>query len=321
VDAVKVVAPGQEGAAERQVAAGPAVTPHFQDEYVLSDPELVPESGFYDPVGRAFYVGSATKGSITRVDADGTETIFFEPMPSSSLRTLGLTIDAEARRLWVCVQDTASGEVGVWTFDLSTGEREIDFDLASAAEDSSCNDIALDSEGVAYVSDSANPRVYRANPEDGVISVWADDPLLAPDGGAFGGNGIAVTEDDRYVLLSKTFASMMTPRLLRIERADPENISGITTTPELEGVADGMSFLDGALYLAIVNPGEIFRLTSEDGWETATIAATPAVAGTSTVRPAEGFLYAIYSDITQAIVGQPLNPPFRIFRIDLDSFE
>ncbi|MDH3625277.1 MAG: hypothetical protein OES69_05850 [Myxococcales bacterium] len=43
--------------------------------------------------------------------------------------------------------------------------------------------------------------------------------------------------------------------------------------------------------------------------------------GTSTVRPAEGELYAIYSDILASISGSPLSPPFRIYRIDLASFE
>lgn len=294
------------------------------DEYVLEDQALVPESGSFDPVDRAFYVGSATEGSITRVDADGTETLFFEPMPSESLRTLGITIDAQARRLWVCVDDSGSAGVGgggIWTFDLGTGDLEMQFDLTTAGENPTCNDIALDSEGVAYVSDSANPRIYRANPEDGVIETWADDPLLSPDGGAFGGNGIAVTEDDQYVMLSKTFATTMTPRLLRIERADPSNISGITTTPALDGVADGMSFLDGDLYIAIVSNGAILRLTSDDDWQTAAITATPGVSGTSTVRPAEGRLYGIYSDITNAITTGNLNPPFLIYRIDLDSFE
>ena len=38
----------------------------LQDEYILSDQELVPESGIFDPSSRSFYVGSATKGDITR---------------------------------------------------------------------------------------------------------------------------------------------------------------------------------------------------------------------------------------------------------------
>ncbi len=302
-------------------AGGTGGSSVLQDEYILSDQDLVPESGSYDPAGRAFYVGSETQGSITRVDADGTESLFFDPPPSSSLRTLGLTIDAEARRLWVCVDDTVTESQSVRTFDLSTGMPEIQFDLASAAADATCNDIALDSEGVAYVSDSANPRVYRANVLGEVIEIWADDPLLAPDAGIFGGNGIAVTEDGQYVILSKTILSSATPRLLRIERANPTNISGITTTPEITMTADGISFLDGDLYVAAVGSGEIFRLTSADQWMTATVTTSMQQVGTSTVRPAEGDLYGIYSDITNALLGQPINPPFRIYRIDLASFE
>lgn len=300
----------------------------LQDEYVLSDQALVPESGTYDSASRSFFVGSANsdstaRGGITRVEADGTETIAFPPPADESWSTRGMIVDTDARRLWVCARQVEAGVVTsqrIRTFDLSTGEQELDLDLASAAEGSTCNDIAVDSAGLAYISDSENSRIYRASAEDETVEVWADDPLLASDLPILGGNGIAVTEDDRFVILSKTVASTP-PRLLRIDRTDPASISGITTTPDFVGTADGMSFLDGDLYIAIVNPGEIFRLTSEDDWATAAIASTTAVVGTSTVRPAEGFLYAIYSDITAFIVGEPLSPPFRIFRIDLDSFE
>jgi sugar lactone lactonase YvrE len=312
---------GSSGTGGSGGAGGTGGVAALQEEYVLSDQELVPESGAYDSVGRAFYVGSGTKGSITRVDVDGTESLFFDPPPSSSLRTLGVAIDADARRLWVCLQDTGAPSQSVWTFDLSTGEADIEFDLASAAADATCNDIALDSEGVAYVSDSANPRVYRANVDGKAIEIWADDPLLAGDSERFGGNGIAVTEDDQYVLLSKTLPPSTTPQLLRIERANPKNIDGITTMPEITGSLDGMSFLGGHLYLADVLSGGMLRLTSEDAWETASIASSMQAAGTSTVRPAEGELYAIYSDILASISGSPLSPPFRIYRIDLASFE
>ncbi len=42
---------------------------------------------------------------------------------------------------------------------------------------------------------------------------------------------------------------------------------------------------------------------------------------TSTVRPAEGRLYAIYSDITKALTGLTPVAPFRIYEVDLESFE
>jgi len=293
----------------------------LRDEYVLSNQNLVPESGSFDETTRSFYVGSATEGSITRIEADGSESIFFEPPSGEQWRTLGMTVDVDARRLWVCAQETAPGvRREIWVFDVDDQERDLALDLVALSEDATCNDIAVDGEGLAYVSDSENPWVYRADAALEQVVIWADDPLLAPEGAQFGGNGIAVTEDDAWVLLSKTLTTAA-PRFLRIERTSPANIMVVTTTPNLEGFADGMSFLDGALYLAIGNPGGIFKLQTDDQWLTATITRTAAVAGTSTVRPAEGRLYGIYSDITSAITMQPLNPPFRIFRVELNSFE
>jgi len=298
----------------------------LQEEYILSDEELVPESGAFDPTSRSFYVSSATKGDITQVQADGTESIFFSTPSGEIWRSLGSIVDDAARRLWVCATRLDAETEEIWVFDLETGERELALNLADVEAGSTCNDIAVDGEGMAYISDSENPRVYRADADAGTVETWADDPLLSPTGsGIFGGNGIAVAEDDRYVIVSKT-SSGAPPRLLRIAREDPANIVGIVTTPALEGFADGMSFLDGDLYIALVGAGNVARLRSEDDWATAALLVEPAagevsVPGTSTVRPAEGALYAIYSDITKVLTGLEPVPPFRIFKVDLGSFE
>ena len=298
----------------------------LQDEYILSDQELVPESGIFDPSSRSFYVGSATKGDITRVEADGTESRFFTPPAPEMWRTLGIAIDDATRRLWVCAQRTDEAAQEIWVFDLETGNRDLALALADAAVDSTCNDIAVDGDGLAYISDSSNPRVYRADADAETVTVWADDPLLDPtDNETFGGNGIAVTEDGANVIVSKT-SSASPPRLLRIARDNPASIDELVATPALEGFADGMSFLDGDLYIAMVGAGNVARLSSDDAWATASVAIVPAgldgpVPGTSTVRPAEGALYGIYSDITSELLGIDPTPPFRIFKVDLESFE
>ncbi|MDH3652957.1 MAG: SMP-30/gluconolactonase/LRE family protein [Myxococcales bacterium] len=298
----------------------------LKDEYLLSDQTLVPESGSFDPTSRSFYVSSATKGDITRVQADGTESIFFAAPTGEDWRSLGTIVDDTARRLWVCAQRLADETQEIWVFDLESRERELALNLADVEAGSTCNDIAVDREGLAYISDSENPRVYRADADAGTVEIWADDPLLSPAGsGIFGGNGIAVAEDDAYVIVSKT-STGTPPRLLRIAREDPANIVGIVTTPELEGFADGMSFLEGDLYIAMVGAGNVARLRSEDNWATAALLVEPptrevSVPGTSTVRVAEGALYAIYSDITKVLTGLEPVPPFRIFKVDLRSFE
>lgn len=298
----------------------------LSDEYVLSDEMLVPESGAFDPASRSFLVGSQTKGDITRVEADGTESIFFAAPSGESWSTLGMMVDDAARRLWACAVRAADETEEIWVFDLSSGERALTLNLADAAAGSTCNDIAIDADGLAYISDTSNQWVHRADAEAESIALWADDPLLGPnDAGVFGGNGIAVTEDNQYVIVSKTGPGAP-PRLLRIALDDPGSIDEVVTTPEIDGFADGMTFLGGELYIAKVGAGNVSRLTSDDGWATASVASVPAgsgmpVPGTSTVRPAEGHLYAIYSDITKVLTGLDPVPPFRIFKVDLESFE
>ena len=305
-------------------AGGTGGEPPLLDEYVLSDDMLVPESGTYDSENNAFYVGSATEGVITRVaGADGAEEVIFTPPADEEWRTLGVIADTPTRTMWVCAQLQEEGVVTtqeIWRFDLTTDALDASIDIAEGTGEagSSCNDIAVDGEGFAYVSDSANPRVYRVNPADDSISVWADDPLLAGSGGLFGLNGIAVTDDDEWVIVSKTTAPATSPRMLRIEIADPTQV--IEVVNELEGTADGISFLNGDLYISQVTDARIARLVSTDGWQTTTVSTVPAPNGTSTVRPAEGRLYGIYSDITAELLGQPVRPPFLIYRVDLNGF-
>ncbi len=306
-------------------AGGVGGAPALLDEYVLSDDMLVPESGSFDPTSRSFYVGSATEGSVTRVAADGTESLLFPAPTDEAWRTLGMVVDDTGSRLWVCAQRTDDDSQWIWVFDLTSGDRVLELDLADAAAGSTCNDIAVDGGGFAYISDSENSRVYRADAIDESVEVWADDPLLSPNAqGVFGGNGIAVTEDDTYVIVSKT--GPPAPRLLRIAIDDPSDVSEIVATPELVDFADGIAFFGGDLYIAMVSSGDVARLTSTDDWATAAVVTVPGspagrVPGMSTVRVAEGSLYGIYSDITSFLLSQPLNPPFRIFKVDLASFE
>src|SRR5262245_12726187 len=61
----------------------------------FSDRDLYPEGGAFDPVDRAFYVGSLRHGNITRVAADGSESILFAGEGGDDGRlTLGMQVDA-----------------------------------------------------------------------------------------------------------------------------------------------------------------------------------------------------------------------------------
>ena len=104
------------------------------DEYPLSSQDSMPEGVTFDPVDRAFYAGSLNGSTITRVDADGTESVFFALAGEVSFS--GMKVDARNRRLWVCAsfRDPAIplGEEGslyteMWIFDLESGNKIHEF--------------------------------------------------------------------------------------------------------------------------------------------------------------------------------------------------
>ncbi len=287
------------------------------DEYILSDQDLVPESGDFDTTTQAFYVGSWTDGSLTRVDADGTETVVYTPPTAESWGALGVAIDTERRRLWVCMFDPASEATDeVWVVSLETLARTHTLALPVGVENASCNDIGLDSAGRAYITDSATPNIYRGDLDAEEITTWASDPLL-PGSGLFGLNGIDVTADDQYVLASSTLPA----ELFRITLAEPPVVTEIAVSGDLgEENSDGMSIIDGQVYLSFAS--RVRRFSTTDDWATATFVSSPSGEdGLSTVIRANGQAYAVFSDIIDALTQSPLDPPFRIFRVDDAAFE
>ncbi len=287
------------------------------EEYVLDDQDLVPESGDFDSVTRAFYVGSFTEGTITRIDADGTESVIYSPPPGGLSRGGGVAIDAQRRRLWMCISDP-SGELTsqIWVVSLETEERTNTLDLPAGVANASCNDIAVDSAGLAYITDSATPNIYRGDLDAEEIAVWSQGAPF-PGAGLFGLNGIEVTEDDQYVLASST----LPVRLFRVVLANPAMVAEIDVTGDLGPEnSDGMSILGGEIYLAFESA--VRRFSTTDDWLTASFGSTSTQSGLSTVIRAEGRAYAVYADIITAVAGQgSLNPPFRIFRVDDRSYQ
>jgi hypothetical protein len=76
---------------------------------------------------------------------------------------------------WVCTTNNSLGQI--WIFDLVSGQRTANIDLAPVNPQAACNDVLLDSDGTALVSDRENPFIYKIDASHRV-SVWATNPLL-----------------------------------------------------------------------------------------------------------------------------------------------
>ena len=94
----------------------------------------------------------------------------------------GVLVDAARGALWVC-----SGNIGFTTvpstpsalkrYDLATGAPRGSLALPDAGY---CNDLALDTQGRLYVTDSRHPRVLRLSPDGTALQVWKKGPRRSP---------------------------------------------------------------------------------------------------------------------------------------------
>jgi sugar lactone lactonase YvrE len=163
----------------------------IRDVYLLNSPMSLPEGVAFDSRTRRFFATALFGGQITQIDAaTGEEQVFFtseEPLQFS-----GAKVDEANRRLWVCASDIRGPRGGLHLFDVDSGALLQHFPLAARGI---CNDVCLDADGVAYVTDSFQPVIYRVDARDGSAREFIRDAQMAAPMGQFGLNGIVVTPD------------------------------------------------------------------------------------------------------------------------------
>jgi sugar lactone lactonase YvrE len=285
------------------------------DEYLLEGDDMFPEGVAYDPISQAFFVGSLTEAGITRVEGlDGAQSVFVPSSPTAT-SSAGMKVDAGARRLWVCGSGDGDDSSQIYVYGIDDGALVETIDLGSLLAMASCNDLALDAEGAAYVTDPRSSSIHRIA-VGGDASVWATDPEFAPELMDLGLNGIAVTPDDTAVIVTK----FISKRLLRVAKDDPTQISEIALGgEEFAGAAliagpDGIVFGGDVLY--VVFDDVVAEVVLDGEWNSGEVRIlTPPTAGLSTATFAEGEVYAVKSEVTAFALGTAPELPFRIVRV------
>jgi hypothetical protein len=87
-------------------------------------------------------------------------------------------------------------------FDLATGAAKRSFPLPG--DHAFCNDIAVDSSGAVYVTDSAGSSILRLPTGASAFEVFASSPQFAPPQGGFGLDGIAFGSDGNVYVTTYT---------------------------------------------------------------------------------------------------------------------
>jgi sugar lactone lactonase YvrE len=247
-------------------------------------PGLYPEGTQYDSQSGRFLVSSQTAGRIGQIADDSTYTTFADN--DSLISSIGLNLDAPRNRLLAAISDpgynaartnpATKGKLArLGIFNRNTGTK-IQFVELSAKSTTYpahfANDIAVDVQGNAYVTDSYAPLIYKVSfnaSGRGAASVWLDNTALSAPAGKFGLNGI-VFHPSGYLLVAKSDEG----KLLKIPITSTTTAGVTTTTPgtistvtlpaglDLSG-ADGLQLLNNTTLLVVCNAqGKVYRLTT-----------------------------------------------------------
>jgi sugar lactone lactonase YvrE len=177
---------------------------HSEPAFTVHEKGLVPEGLAYDPNTKTFFLGSVYRRKIVAVNAAG-QARDFSQESDGLWSVMGLKVDATRRSLWGCtaghVQMTDAkpeddGKTAVFKYDLASGKLLKKYPVPDDGRKHWLGDLAFDSHGNVYASDSLSPAIYVIRQDkDEIASLLAGPPFINPQ-------GIVLTPDEKELLMA-----------------------------------------------------------------------------------------------------------------------
>lgn len=277
------------------LAPGLAAQPDYPARITVERGGFTPEGIEYDLANERFLLGSVAEGKVFTMDAEGRLAPVVEDPDLQAV--LGIEAEEERNRLLVVSADAAvfsgasSGSAALGVYALDSGERLAFVNLSAAHAEAPegtrffPNDVAVDAQGNAYVTDSFARVIYKVDP--GYQASLFLGPERFPAEESL--NGIAARDD--YLVI----AGPGTGTLYRVDLDDPASLAPIRVDAPVPG-ADGLVWTPEGR-LAIASAEQAMLLESGDGWRSARVLEvaphrTAAVA--STVAAVGNALYVVF---------------------------
>lgn len=247
---------------------------------------FIPEGIEYDAANGRFLTGSLAEGTIFEIGIDGSVVPFIRD--TALISSVGIEADEPRDRLLVTNSDRAAfagepaGQAKLGVYNLTTGERIAMVDLGAvlgAQPKYFANDVTVDGNGNAYVTDTMNGVVYRVTPDyqASVLHRFTD----LPQGAQL--NGI-VHHDNGYLLV------VAGEHTYKVPVANPAGTTKVNVTEPAPG-QDGIVWAADGRLVATSNSATEPRLVafrSSDDWATAQRAGVAVLAGQATTAAAAG---------------------------------
>lgn len=239
-----VKSPRYRALCTRMMARAPRVA-RARVAMTLADQGLRPEGVAYDENHEALFMGSVARRKILRITSDG-EVQDFVPSGTGIYAVLGVRVDAAHGLLWAATAARPSmegydprdqGKSALLAFDLDSGAPRLSLPLTDGGTHM-LNDIAIASDGTAYVTDSESGAVWRHRASDhGLMAFLPAGALRAPNGIACDGPRLLIAHASGVTVVALASGA-------RTELAVP---AGSTL-----GGIDGL-YVDGDVLLGVQN--------------------------------------------------------------------
>ena len=227
--------------------------------FTLSEKDLIPENAAYDPVDRRFFVSSTHKRKIVEREHDRNVKDFVREGQDGLWTVIGMKVDAKRRLLWVAtatqeiMRGYKEGDIGktaVFKYDLTSNLLAKKYPLIDTARHL-FNDLALDSRGNVFITESLTGWVYWISSEDDSLRPLVKTARLI--------NGVTVSEDDRNL-----FLGTYDQGLLRVDLKTKE----VTKLQMAEGIStfnvDGIYSYRGSLLVVQTRLNRVTRFYLND---------------------------------------------------------
>ncbi len=291
-----------------------ACSARLPDEIVIKRFNFFPESIEYDAQTEHFLLGSLSEGSVLAVKDDGSHEVLINDR--ELLSAGGLALDQERRRLLVVNPNLGAS---LMIYDLDSGRRLHFVDLFTLYPELPhlANDVVLDADGNAYVTDSYAPLMYKVDTEGKASLLTADSRFLSDALGRLGLNGIAY-HPDGYLLVIKSSDGV----LFKVALQEPYVVTTVAIEESLLISVNGITLHpDGRLIAVRGFPDSmVFALRSSDDWVSAEVVAMESIeapgATSAVVRAEQVYMLSAHQDLF--FNGQPADT-FEIIRVDLEE--